>query len=63
MENKVYKEDLEGKAFDRWWRWVEYERGRVFQYDLFDENKLVEHERVRQKWRDEDWKNLFHTKI
>ena len=21
MENKVYKEDLEGKAFDRWWRW------------------------------------------
>ena len=33
MENKVYKEDSEGKAFDRWWRWVEYERGRVFQYD------------------------------
>ena len=25
MENKVYKEDLEGKTFDRWWRWVEYE--------------------------------------
>ena len=47
---------LEGKAFDRWWRWVEYERGRVFQYDLFDENKLIEHERIRQKWRDEDLK-------
>ena len=56
MENKVYIEGLEGKAFDRWWRWVEYERGRVFQYDLFDENKLIEHEIIRQKWRDEDLK-------
>ena len=49
MENKVYKEDLEGKAFDRWWRWIEYERGRDLQYDLFDKNKLVDEERLRDK--------------
>ena len=49
MENKVYKERLEGREFDRWWRWIEYERGRDLQYDLFDKNKLVDEERLRDK--------------
>ena len=56
MNRILYKKILEGREFDRWWRWVEYERGRVFQYDLFDENKLIEHERIRQNWREEDLK-------
>lgn len=25
---------------DRFWRWIEYEKGRDFQYDLFDEAKF-----------------------
>ena len=49
MENKGYKERLEGRELDRWWRWIEYERGRDFQYDLFDKNKLVDEERLRDK--------------
>ena len=49
MENKVYKERLEGRELDRWWRWIEYERGRDLQYDLFDKNKLVDEERLRDK--------------
>ena len=57
MENKVYKERLKGREFDRWWRWIEYERGKVFQYDLFDEKKLIDEERIRKEWRDEDLKN------
>ena len=35
--------------FNRWFRWIEYERGRDFQYDLFDKNKLVDEERLRDK--------------
>jgi hypothetical protein len=53
---KIITRISEEKDFDRWWRWVEYERGRVFQYDLFDVNKLIEHERISQKWRDEGLK-------
>ena len=29
------------KEFNQWFRRIEYERGRDFQYDLFDKNKLV----------------------
>jgi len=43
---------LEGRELDRWWRRIEFERGRVFQYDLFDQNKLIDEERIRKEWRD-----------
>ena len=55
--NKIYRERLEVREFDRWWRWIEYERGRVFQHDLFDEKKLIDEERIRKQWRDQDLKN------
>ena len=48
---------MEVREFDRWWRWIEYERGRVFQHDLFDEKKLIDEERIRKQWRDQDLKN------
>lgn len=37
------------KEFNQWFRWIEYERGRDLQYDLFDKNKLVDEEKLRDK--------------
>ena len=37
------------KEFNKWFSWIEYERGRDFQYDLFDKNKLVDEEKLRDK--------------
>lgn len=40
MNSKLTEE--EKLDLDRFWRWIEYEKGRDFQFDLFDEAKLEE---------------------
>ena len=42
------------KEFNQWFRRIEYERGRDFQYDLFDKNKLVGEEKLRDKFNKEN---------